>query len=100
VRRAWVKGLAIFCVVGLAGGSVAIAGSIGFIGLVVPHLAQFLGGVDYRWKLPYAAILGAILLLMADILARLLLAPEALPVGLVTPLIGVPVFLLLLKFKR
>lgn len=95
----WVKLWAAVSVVLLAGGSVAIAGPIGFIGLVTPHLVRFWVGVDYRWILPYAAIVGAILLLIADLLARLLIAPQELPVGVITPLLGAPFFVYLARWK-
>ncbi|EPR26394.1 hypothetical protein I656_03974 [Geobacillus sp. WSUCF1] len=77
----------------LAGGSVAVAGPIGFIGIMVPHMARALAGVDHRWLLPYCALLGGILLLMADIGARYVLMPREVPVGIVTALLGVPFFI-------
>ncbi|MFP4299499.1 MAG: FecCD family ABC transporter permease [Spirulinaceae cyanobacterium] len=83
----------------LAGTSVAIAGPISFIGLIVPHFARFWIGYDYRFILPYAALLGAILLLTADIAARSLFAPLELPVGLVMPLIGAPFFIYLARWQ-
>lgn len=93
----WVKGAGAIAVVLLVGGSVSLAGPIGFIGLVVPHLARFLVGVDYRWILPYAGVLGAIVLLVADTLARTLASPLEIPVGLVTPLLGAPFFIYLIR---
>jgi len=96
---AWVKGLAALSIVLLAGASVAIAGPIGFIGLVVPHIVRFGVGSDYRWILPYAAIAGGILLPIADLGARLLLQPNELPVGLITPLLGAPFFIYLARSK-
>lgn len=96
-NTALVKVLAAICVVLLAGGSVAIAGPIGFIGLIVPHIVRVWTGSDYRWILPYAALCGAILLLIADIGGRLLIQPQELPVGLVTPLIGAPFFIYLIQ---
>jgi iron complex transport system permease protein len=86
-------------VVLLAGGSVAIAGPIGFIGLIVPHLTRFLVGWDYRKIVPHAALLGAILLLLSDIVARVAVRPQELPVGLVTPLVGAPFFIYLVRAK-
>ncbi|OKH20895.1 iron ABC transporter permease [Hydrococcus rivularis NIES-593] len=96
-QTAWVKAIAAISVVLLAGSSVAIAGSVGFIGLVVPHVARFSVGVDYRWILPYAAIGGAILLLIADIFARLLVAPEELPLSVMTAMVGAPLFVYLAR---
>lgn len=95
----WVKGLGAVSVVLLAGGSVAIAGPIGFIGLVVPHVARLLVGADYRWILPYSAVFGAVLLIASDIVARLVLRPQELPVGLIMPLIGAPLFLHLVRSR-
>jgi iron complex transport system permease protein len=96
-RTAWVKGLCVVAVVLLAGAAVAVAGPIGFVGLVVPHVARFFVGVDYRWILPYSALLGAVLLVAADIAARLVLRPQELPVGIMTALVGAPFFIYLAR---
>ena len=96
-QTAWVKGMAAVSVVLLAGGSVAIAGPISFIGLIVPHIVRFWAGADYRWILPYSALAGAILLLLADIGARLIIQPQELPVGIVMPLLGAPFFIYLTR---
>lgn len=80
----------------LTAGAVTLAGSIGFVGLVVPHLLRLLGLTDHRWLLPNTALLGGTLLVVADALARTILAPVQLPVGVLTALIGVPAFLYLL----
>ena len=77
--------------------SVTTAGSIGFVGLVVPHLVRLVVGNDQRLLLPAATLAGGSLLLIADTLARTLIAPQQLPVGVLTALIGVPVFLFLLS---
>jgi iron complex transport system permease protein len=98
-RTAWVKVTAAISVVLLAGSSVAAAGPIGFIGLVVPHIVRFFVGFDYRWILPYSAVFGAILLLVADIGARLLIKPQELPVGVMTALLGTPFFIYLARWK-
>jgi iron complex transport system permease protein len=82
------------------GAAVAAAGMIGFIGLVVPHLMRLLVGPDHRVLLPASALAGASLLLLADLVARLLLAPAELPIGIVTALIGAPFFLYLLLRGR
>ncbi|MFD1020442.1 FecCD family ABC transporter permease [Thalassobacillus hwangdonensis] len=76
----------------LAGGAVSIAGPVGFVGIVIPHIARSLVGMDYRWVVPYSAILGAILLLAADIGARYIIMPSEVPVGVMTALIGTPFF--------
>ncbi len=77
--------------------AVTSAGAIGFVGLVVPHLLRLASGNDHRLLLPAAALAGGSLLLLADTLARTLIAPQQLPVGVLTALIGVPVFLFLLS---
>lgn len=73
------------------------AGTVGFVGLVVPHLVRLLSGADHRVLLPAATLAGGTLLTLADTAARTLLAPAQLPVGAVTALVGVPVFLYLLR---
>ncbi|MBM6618914.1 FecCD family ABC transporter permease [Bacillus suaedaesalsae] len=77
----------------LAGGAVAIAGPIGFIGIVIPHLARSIVGIDHRWVIPYCGLLGGILLLVADIGARYVIMPEEVPVGVMTAIIGTPFFI-------
>lgn len=77
--------------------AVAFTGIIGFVGLIVPHLARILWGADYRRLLPLSMLGGAWLLLLADLLARTLLAPQVLPVGIVTALAGAPFFLWVLR---
>ena len=94
-----IKILAAISIILLAGASVATAGPIGFVGLIVPHIVRFIVGVDYRWILPYSAILGAILMLIADLCGRLIIQPSELPVGLVMPLIGAPFFIYLIRYK-
>ena len=98
-RTGWVKSLAAVGVVLLAGSSVAIAGPIGFVGLVVPHVVRFFVGVDYRWILPYSLLVGAIFLVAADVAARLILRPQELPLGIATALIGGPVFIYLARWR-
>ncbi|WP_353480049.1 iron chelate uptake ABC transporter family permease subunit [Haliscomenobacter sp.] len=78
----------------------AFVGVIGFVGLVVPHLLRMLHGSDHRYLIRNSALLGAIMLSVADLLARMLLRPAELPIGIVTSLVGVPVFLLLLRTKK
>ena len=80
--------------------SVTTAGSVGFVGLVIPHLTRMMVGNDQRVLLPTAMLAGGIFLVLADALARILIAPQQLPVGVVTALIGVPVFLYLLNRTR
>lgn len=80
-------------VVFLAGGSVAVAGSIGFIGLIVPHMVRGLVGSDYRWVIPYSALVGGSLLLLSDIAARFVLMPQEMPIGVMTAILGTPFFI-------
>lgn len=94
-----VKLLTAVSVVLLAGSSVALAGPIGFVGLIVPHMVRFFIKTDYRWILPYSALLGAILLLVSDIGARVLLKPQELPLGVITAIVGAPLFVYLAKSK-
>ncbi len=84
----------------LTGCAVSAAGSIGFVGLVTPHMARLALGSDNRVVLPAAALLGGTLLMAADLAARVLIAPRQLPVGALTALVGVPLFLLLMYRQR
>ena len=84
----------------LVGVAVAVTGVIGFIGLVIPHLLRLRVGADHRWLLPGSALGGACLLLLADTLARTVVAPAEMPVGLLTSLIGGPYFLWLILRPR
>lgn len=85
----------------LAGSAVSFAGLLGFVGLLVPHMARRLIGRDHRWLIPASALLGASFVLLCDVLSRILFAPYELPVGIVMSLLGGPFFLyLLLRGKR
>jgi iron complex transport system permease protein len=95
-----IKTLTILCVAAATGAAVAIAGGIGFIGIVVPHLLRLAVGPDHRYLLPNAALLGAILLVGADIIARLVVVPAELPIGIVTAVLGAPIFLYILLRSR
>ncbi|MGM0875423.1 MAG: FecCD family ABC transporter permease [Bacillota bacterium] len=92
-RTGFVKICAALIVIVLGGGSVAVAGPIAFIGIVIPHFARFLVGNDYRWIIPYCVILGGSFLVLADILARYIIMPEEVPVGVMTAFIGTPFFI-------
>ena len=84
----------------LIGTSVAVSGIIAFVGLVVPHMIRLQIGANHKWLIPGSALGGACLLLLADTLARTLVAPTEIPVGLLTSLIGGPYFLwLILRHK-
>lgn len=92
---------AVYCLASaMTAGAVAVAGSVGFVGLVVPHMLRLSIGNDYRLLLPAAVLGGGSLLVVADTLARTALAPRQLPVGVITALIGVPLFLYLLNQER
>jgi iron complex transport system permease protein len=80
--------------------AVSIAGSIGFVGLIVPHLMRLIVGSDHRILIPAATLFGGFFLVVSDTLARTILAPRQLPVGVVTALLGVPLFLMLLNRAR
>jgi iron complex transport system permease protein len=80
--------------------AVSFSGIIGFVGLIVPHLARILWGPDYRRLIPLSILGGATVLLIADLLARVIMAPEALPVGVLTALAGAPFFLWVLRRSR
>ncbi|WP_416151941.1 FecCD family ABC transporter permease [Salipaludibacillus sp. HK11] len=96
-RTAIVKIIGTIVVLLLTGAAVSVAGTIGFIGLVIPHITRFLVGVDYRWIIPCAAVLGALLLVLADLGARMINPPFETPVGAITAMIGVPFFLYLAR---
>jgi ABC-type Fe3+-siderophore transport system permease subunit len=83
----------------LAAASVATAGVIGFVGLIIPHAVRLIWGSDYRVVIPASALLGATFLLLADVAARTIAAPTDLPLGAVTAVVGVPVFVALLRRK-
>ena len=93
------RGVAAVTVVFLAGGAVAVAGPIGFVGLIVPHIVRLLVGLDYRWILPFCAVGGALLVTGADALARELLPDRELPVGITMALIGAPFFVYLARYR-
>lgn len=83
------------------GASVAVSGVIGFVGLLVPHIIRLLGGVDNRYVVPASALFGALILTLADTVSRVAVAPIELPIGVITSLLGTPVFLyILFKDKK
>ncbi|EAR51272.1 iron(III) dicitrate transport system permease protein [Oceanicola granulosus HTCC2516] len=93
------KALSLFAVVALTAAAVALAGPMGFVGLVVPHAVRLLVGQDYRRIVPWSALAGAGYLLVIDVVARLLLAPVEISTGLVTALIGAPIFVWLVRTR-
>jgi iron complex transport system permease protein len=84
----------------MSGVTIAVSGTIGFVGLMVPHFTRLLVGGDHRRVLPVSALLGGILVVWVDVLARMLIAPEELPVGILTAIIGGPLFIFLLRHKN
>lgn len=95
VSLARIRLLSLFAIALLCGAAVAIAGPVGFVGLVVPHMVRRLAGSDLRVVIPLSALGGAALLLLADIAARTLLSPQELATGVMTALVGAPLFMLL-----
>ena len=95
-----IKRIAITTVAAATGATVAVSGAIGFIGIVVPHMLRQSIGPDHRYLLPAAALLGAILLLLADAVSRMVVAPAELPIGIITALFGAPFFLWILLRQR
>lgn len=91
--------LGLLAVVLLTGAAIAVAGPLGFVGLVVPHVARMLIGADYRYIVPLSALLGALLLVVADIAARTLLAPTEISTGIILAIIGGPVFVWLVRAR-
>lgn len=94
------KNICILVVAAATGAAVAVSGGIGFVGIVVPHLLRILIGPDHRYLLPCAALLGAVLLVAADMIARVIIAPAELPIGIVTATLGGPFFLWILLRNR
>jgi iron-siderophore transport system permease protein len=94
------RGLGALAITLLCGGATAVAGPIVFVGLMVPHIARAIAGPDQRWLLAYSALLAPVLLLTADVIGRVVVAPAELEVGIVTALIGAPVFIALVRRKR
>jgi iron complex transport system permease protein len=84
----------------LAGAATAACGPIVFVGLVVPHIARFICGPDYRWILPYSMVLAPALLLLADVFGRVVASPGELQVGVVLGVIGAPCFVAIVRYAR
>ena len=88
------------CVAGLIGISVAIGGSIAFVGLIVPHMMRMMTGPNHKKMLEFSAFGGAVLLMLCDLFARTILSPIELPIGVVTSLIGAVVFIVIFARSR
>lgn len=94
------KAIGVLGVMMLTGAATAACGPIGFVGLVVPHVARHLAGVDYRWVIPYSALVGGLLVVLADVVGRVVVRPAELQVGIVMALVGGPVFVHLVRRAR
>ncbi|MHA7286939.1 FecCD family ABC transporter permease [Arthrobacter sp. MDT3-44] len=94
------RGVTALGVVVLCGAATAAAGPVAFVGLVIPHMVRLAVGADYRWILPFSALLGPVLLLGADILGRVILPPGEVQVGIMTAVVGAPFFIWLVRWRR
>lgn len=94
------RGVTALGIVLLCGSATALAGPIGFVGLIIPHAVRFLTGPDYRWILPLSLVLAPALLLTADVIGRVVLLPGEVPAGIMTALVGAPVFVWLVRRSR
>ncbi|MFY0406221.1 FecCD family ABC transporter permease [Solicola sp. PLA-1-18] len=99
-RIATARIVSALAVVLLCGAATAVAGPIGFLGLTVPHLARIITGPDYRWILPYSALLAPILLLVSDVIGRVVARPGELQVGIVMAIVGAPFFIALVRRRK
>lgn len=99
-RVGWARAFSATSVVLLVGAATAAAGPIGFIGLTIPHVARAITGPDYRWVLPYSAVLAPILLLGSDVIGRVIARPGEVQVGIITALIGAPFFITLVRRRK
>ncbi|WP_460490827.1 FecCD family ABC transporter permease, partial [Corynebacterium nasicanis] len=84
----------------LCGTATALAGPIGFVGLVVPHLCRLVVGSDHRWLLPTSAVAGAVLLIAADTVGRVIARPHEIAVAVITPLLGAPLFIWIVRRQK
>lgn len=100
LKTGTVNALCSLIVLVLAGASVSVVGAVGFVGLIIPHMARYLVGVDYRRIIPSSAVLGALLMVAADLGARTLNPPFETPIGALISLVGVPFFLYLARKQR
>ncbi|WP_017687374.1 iron ABC transporter permease [Paenibacillus sp. PAMC 26794] len=99
-RTGLIKLVGLIVVLILAGTAVSVVGAVGFVGLIIPHLTRKIVGVDYRWIIPCSAVMGSLLLVFADLAARMINPPYETPIGALVALIGVPFFLYLARKER
>jgi iron complex transport system permease protein len=97
---AWTRALSAVAITLLCGAATAAAGPIVFVGLAVPHVARAIAGPDQRWLLPYAALLAPVMLLAADVIGRVVIRPGELEVGIVSAVLGAPVFIAIVRRRR
>ena len=100
IRVQQVKNRTVLVVSAATGAAVAVSGGIAFVGVVVPHLLRLISGPDHRWLLINSALLGAVMLLVADMISRVIIAPAELPIGIITAIMGGPFFMWILLRKR
>ncbi|MGL5541060.1 MAG: FecCD family ABC transporter permease [Erysipelotrichaceae bacterium] len=100
VATKWIKGLMLVCASILAGGAISLCGLVGFVGLIVPHIAKLFIGHDQRSLLPLCALMGGTFALFCDVLSRVLFIPFEVPVGIVMSLVGAPFFIYLILNRR
>jgi iron complex transport system permease protein len=94
------KAIGVLGVMMLTGAATAACGPIAFVGLVVPHVARFLAGVDYRWVIPYSGLVGGLVMVLADVTGRVVVRPGELQVGIVMAILGGPLFIALVRRTR
>ncbi|RCW40164.1 iron complex transport system permease protein [Halopolyspora algeriensis] len=96
----WSRAAGIAAIAVLVGSAVAMCGPIGFVGLIVPHVARFLAGADHRWLLPFSALMGSCLVLLADIVGRIVARPSEIQVGVMLAMVGAPFFIALVRRRK
>lgn len=99
-RVQWSRRLGVTAIAVLVGASVALCGPIAFVGLVVPHVARYFAGADYRWVLPFSLFIGSSLVLLADVAGRVVARPSEIQVGVMLALIGAPFFIALVRRRK
>ena len=95
-----VRKITVFLSAALTGIAVAVTGSIGFVGLVIPHIVRSMVGADHKKVIPISTLLGAIFLIWVDVGARMFDAPGEIPIGIITAMIGAPIFLWMIRVRK
>ncbi|GAB2651967.1 iron chelate uptake ABC transporter family permease subunit [Saccharopolyspora gloriosae] len=99
-RVQWTRRLGVLAIAVLVGASAAVCGPISFVGLVVPHIARYFTGADHRWLLPFSALLGSSLVLLADVVGRMVARPAEVQVGVMLAMVGAPFFIALVRRRK